>query len=192
MTSYPRIGSPAARFRENVGFRERRWESPVTSAGLATWHLMTTLMCQLVLSSFVVSCTVSRMPPERRPPPETAMPTRVFDFAETELASVPIPVPDRSAGLLHKASIRAAIGEVQANLVRCANAAPHPAGTIGVTLQLSDDEGETSVDAATVAAFGDRAIELCMEAELMSIELPPMEAPAIWNVNYPFTVRANR
>jgi hypothetical protein len=142
---------------------------------------MTHLELQLSVVSLLVACSATRPPP--------SAPTKVFDFSETQLVEVPAPSPPTRPS--DKATIRAAIRRVQSRLASCAAAAPHPAGTIEVTLRIAGDDGEAIVDSAQVRAFGDTAIEQCMVDTLMTIEVPPMADAASWSIHHPFVVDAN-
>jgi RNA polymerase sigma factor (sigma-70 family) len=122
---------------------------------------------------------------------------RVYDFSGGALLEPPPAPKPRKPGPLGKHDLRAAIHSVQPLLAECYRAAePSLArkdGTINVVIRLEGepDVGTVVTDAkvggdAHLVDAGDLAE--CFRETLLSIEMPGLADPGVFDVHYPFTI----
>jgi RNA polymerase sigma factor (sigma-70 family) len=116
--------------------------------------------------------------------------TRVYDFAETKLADLTLPDPIPT-GPLSKKTLRYAIKLMQPMLLACRPSdAVH--GRLDVRLHLAGDAAGTVIESVDIAGdpplSDDVELVECVRTTLETIELPPKDDAAPWEVYYPFVL----
>ena len=116
--------------------------------------------------------------------------SRVYDFAETNLADVTLPDPIPT-GPLSKKTLRYAIKLMQPMLLAC-RSSETVHGRLDVRLHLAGDASGTVIESVDIAGdpplSDDVELVECVRTTLEAIELPPKDDGTPWDVHYPFVL----
>jgi len=120
-------------------------------------------------------------------PPAGAIAPKVFDFADTDLADTSLPDPEPT-GPLGKKTLRYAIELMHPMLLACRTDDAH--GRLAIKMRISGAETGSVVESVEVTGdpplSDDVELVECVRTTLETLELPPMDDVAPWDVYYPF------
>jgi hypothetical protein len=114
--------------------------------------------------------------------------TKVYDYADTNVVARAAPA-EMKIDVLNKRTLRHAIARLHPMLLAC-----HPDGTprgrLAVKLRLAGEEATTVVEDVEVTGdpplSDDADFVECVRTTLESLELPPTNDAAPWDVYFPF------
>jgi RNA polymerase sigma factor (sigma-70 family) len=119
-----------------------------------------------------------------------AINVKVYDFADTNLADIALPDPIPT-GPLRKTTLRYAIKLIHPLLLAC-RSDERAHGRLAVKMRLTGEESGTIVEAVEIIGdpplSDDAELVDCVRTTLESLELPPTNDAAPWDVYYPFVL----